>query len=202
MENHVDTAQPDRRELVLQAAEKLMVAQGTPAITTESLVLESGVPEEKITAAFDSIEEVITPVLERLLLRFEETANRRTTLLGRLEQFVTLSMELMVGNGVDAIRGWVRESIHSESSMQGMKAALAFWNGASRFFENAVEDGILTENTPVAVLTNQLSNEYFGTLFCWCLMSGADIDPLHTLTNYCRRDLPALLEEYWADDTL
>ena len=198
--NRAEADLQEGRELVLQAAEKLMVEQGAPAITTESLVMESGVSEEKIAATFDSMEEVITPVLERLLLRFEQTANRRHTLLERLEQFAVLSMNLMVGNGVEAIRGWISESIHSESTTQGMKASLAFWNSASRFFENAVEDGILSEDTPVDLLTHGLSSEYFGTLFCWCLMSGQDIDPEHTIVNYCRRELPVILEEYWTEE--
>lgn len=197
MEHHVNPAFADERELVLQAAEKIMVEKGSPAITTEALVIATGVSEEEIVTTFDSIEEVVTPVLERLLRRFEETANRRSSLLERLEQFVTLSMKLILGNGVEAIRGWVRESIHSESTTQGMKAGLAFWNSASRLLENAVEDGILTDDTPVEVLTNYLTAEYFGTLFCWCLLSGQDIDPLHTIINYCRREMPIMLEEYW-----
>ena len=189
--------QQEYRERLLAAAEKLMLQVGLSEINTEVLRQEAGLSKEVFNDIFDNLMETGTPVLQRLLLRFEAEANAEPTLPGKLELFMVRAIRLMSENGLPIIRAWIRGALNMEQT-SGMTVVFTFWDILGRFFERSLEEGLLVDDTPVKNFVNTLSAEFFGTLFCWCIMNGQAIDPEHTIHNYCQRDLPVLLNPYYA----
>lgn len=197
MENQQDIAQNEEREQLVQAAEKLVLEIGLSEMTPEALRQEAGLSKDAFHEVFDSLEEASTPAIQQLLLRFEEKANSAGTLEQQLEEFLAKAMKLSADNGLEFIRSWIRDSLNMEQTY-GMSIVFTFWDILGRFFERAIEAGTLIDDTPVDTLVNTVSAEFFGTLFCWCIMKGRDIDTVRVICNYCQRDLPVLLAEYRA----
>lgn len=181
----------------MRTAEKLLLEIGLSDITPEMLRQESGLSEEAFDVVFDSLEKSGTPALQRLLLRYEERAAEEETIETQMEAFLSKAMQLMIGNGLDFIRRWIRDSLNMEQTY-GMSIVFTFWDIVGRIFERAIDEGLLIDDTPVKHLVNTVSAEFFGTVFCWCIMKGTKIEPVHTVCNYCEKDLPVLLEAYLA----
>lgn len=194
---HQQTGQNEDRERLLQAAERLMLQVGLAAIDTEALRQEAGLSRETFNTVFDSLMEIGTPVVQRLLLRYKDEAEAEPDLPARLELFLTSAIQLMSENGLPIIRAWIRGALNMEQT-SGMIVVFTFWDVLGSIFERSLEEGILVDDTPVKSFVNTISGEFFGTLFCWCIMNGQAIDPEHTIYNYCRRDLPILLDPYYA----
>lgn len=195
MERQCGNEKIEERERLEQAAQNLMLEIGLSEMTPEVLRLEAGLSEDVFGEVFDSLEETSTPALQHLLLQFEEEAASRPTMDEQIEVFLSKSIDLTEKNGLNFMRSWLLDSLNREQTY-GMSIVFTFWDILGRILERAIEEGVLTDEAPVDRLVNAVSAEFFGTMFCWCIMKGRDIDPGRTIRNYCRRDLPGLLEKY------
>lgn len=195
MERQQENGQTEEREQLMQAAEKLVLEVGLSELTPEVLRQEAGLSEAAFREIFDSLEQAGTPALQQLLLRFEDETDKTAPLNEQFEYFLVKAIQLAMDNGLDFIRTWIRGSLHMEETY-GMSIVFTFWDILGRFFERAIEEGVLNDDTPVDRLVSIVSAEFFGTSFCWCIMKGTEIHPVSTIRNYCRRDLPILLTDY------
>jgi AcrR family transcriptional regulator len=81
------------RELVLDAAERLMAERGYRAATVATLVDEAGIPPSSVYHYFDSKEGVLLAVMERGAERFFEALPAFGTPLGSQREHLTVLIE-------------------------------------------------------------------------------------------------------------
>lgn len=81
------------RELVLDAAERLMAEKGYGAATVATLVDEAGIPPSSVYHYFDSKEGVLLAVMERGAERFFEALPDFDTRLGPQREHLTVLIE-------------------------------------------------------------------------------------------------------------
>lgn len=185
----------ETKRKVIAAAEKLIADRGFENVTISDIAKAAGVATGTFYTYFKRKEDVVGAIACANFQQMQEQAKTvKGSVCERIQSFLVSSMRYIVDSGLKFSQQWVR-NIVDPMEVAG-KEKLVYDTGIIRdMLCEAVEKGELTEAAPIEELARCITAEYYGSVFCWCILDGA-VDPAALLDNYCRIQLKNTLAAY------
>ncbi|NBK79928.1 TetR/AcrR family transcriptional regulator [bacterium D16-76] len=178
----------ETRRKVIAAAEKLISERGFENVMISDITKAAGVATGTFYTYFKRKEDVIGEIACQNFQQVREQAEKVDgDVCEQITSFLTESMQYIVDSGVKFSQQWVRNIVDPTES--DGKEKLVYDTGTIKdMLRTAAEKGELVRWAPVEELARVIAAEYYGAVFCWCILDGA-ADPVALLKNYCQIQL-------------
>ena len=189
--NTRQTKAQQTRAKIVAAAEKLISENGFDAVQVLDITREAGVGKGTFYTYFKRKEDVASEIAHtRFESIHESSAQQEADICTRITSFLTGSMDYIKQTGIRIAQQWVRGAADPQNPDGEQK--LSYDRGVIRgLLDGAVNSGELRPNTPVDRLTDWITTQYYGIVFCWALTDAKD-DPTRGMEAFCQ----GLLREY------
>jgi AcrR family transcriptional regulator len=183
------------RENIVQAVNRLISIKDFELITVQDITSEAKVAKGSFYTYFKRKEDVLyelgwTPFIE---LEQELNSMKDKTIDERLKFYIKKFMEGVEVYGINICRGWVRDVINPQYLNQNK------WEFDVKtlcdFFQKAVKNGELSEDTPIETLAHIINSQLYGMMTSWC-MSDGKFEPLDWVDKFCETQLKQILAPY------
>ena len=192
MTNRQIAAAATRKKLI-ETTDQLIREKGYESISVEDITQASGVAKGTFYNYFKKKEDIIQALtqshLSDLTAQIPKLGNEDPQVSVR--HYLNAYLQVVVDSEVELARQWVRYIVEP-TNHQKWEFDL---NSLQQLLRNLVQEGRLSNQTPVAQLAQLLTTEIYGLVFSWCI-SPETVDPLKDINTFCDLQLAAILEDY------
>ncbi len=188
----------ETKRKVLAAAEKLISERGFENVMISDITKAAGVATGTFYTYFKRKEDIVGEIAHTNFQQMREQAEKQEgSVSDQITSFLTDSMRYIMDTGIKFSQQWVRNIV--DSAEQKGKEKLMYDIGIIKdMMLGAVKKGELVPSTPIDELARCAVTEYYGAVFCWCILDGA-IDPVSLLERYCEIQLKNSLAAYMTE---
>lgn len=187
----------ETKQKLIDAVKKLSETKPYNEMSIDDITQTAGVAKGTFYTYFKRREDIISVIayedLDRALKR---ASDENVDIAERIARFLNDSAVIIEDNTLQVAQQWYR-SVTSplDGDTLGMDK-LSYDKGfIERCLQNAVDNGILQADTPVASISLQIVSAYYGAVALWC-MSGGKISQITIIKDFCRDSLPKIINAY------
>lgn len=188
----------ETKRKVLAAAEKLISERGFENVMISDITKAAGVATGTFYTYFKRKEDIVGEIAHTNFQQMREQAEKQEgSVSDQITSFLTDSMRYIMDTGIKFSQQWVRNIV--DPAEQKGKEKLMYDIGIIKdMMLGAVKKGELVPSAPIDELARCAVTEYYGAVFCWCILDGA-IDPVSLLERYCEIQLKNSLAAYMTE---
>lgn len=188
----------ETKRKVLAAAEKLISERGFENVMISDITKAAGVATGTFYTYFKRKEDIVGEIAHTNFQQMREQAEKQEgSVSDQITSFLADSMRYIMDTGIKFSQQWVRNIV--DPAEQKGKEKLMYDIGIIKdMMLGAVKKGELVPSAPIDELARCAVTEYYGAVFCWCILDGA-IDPVSLLERYCEIQLKNSLAAYMTE---
>lgn len=184
---------------LLESARKLITERGFDMVSVEDITSGAGVAKGTFYHYFKSKEDLIRDLaFSQIQDLFAETLKMDGPPEKKLAFYFGCLLKDAQITGVNLVRHWLRSVCDPKKVSDSTAHFHDSYKRLSSILMQGVEEGYLTEDTPVSLLTRLFMSHFNGALTTWCILGG-NFDLGGEAETYIPLDIMNALGKYRTD---
>lgn len=187
----------ETRQKLIDAMRSLLQEKEAETIGIEEITARAGVAKGTFYTYFKRKEDVVSVIAMDCYNMVKETAFRSAGgIYEQLSSYLQNSAKVIISNSLQIAQNWMKSVAAPLPDEQGGIEKYCFdYDNIMEMLKKAVQAGELQNDTPCAVIAQNIMNSYYGAVISWCITKG-DTELGENMEHYCTYELKLLIEHY------
>lgn len=187
----------ETRQKLIDAVKKLSEKKAYYEMSIDDITQTAGVAKGTFYTYFKRREDIISIIAyENFNEMLGIASGENLDILERLTLFLTNSISIIEHNTLQIAQQWYRcVTSPLDGDTMGMDKLNYDRNFIETCLSSAVENGELSEYTPVLPLSYQILSAYYGAVALWCISDGK-ISQTEIIKDFCKESLSNIINAY------
>ena len=169
----------ETKKKIIEAARKIISEKGFENVSVDEIMAEAGLGKGTFYSHFSKKEDIIQELNKTDFYRLAEIVNEMTEkdIIDKLEYYCTEFMKAIERSGVEICRQWIRNNLTGDPMCLDSKELVSKYQYDVKAMKSvlnaAIEQGQLTNDTPVEKLALFINSQLYGLMIAWCMSQEA-----------------------------